>query len=76
MPAEVRHGCDCSNTPGAGTIGVAVAGQEISTRPFQLVTSAPGWALRSVARAGERMCRGSSFELMRRGESIRSVVVY
>ena len=33
-------------------IGVAEAGKEISTRPFQLVTGATGAAPRSAARAG------------------------
>ena len=41
-------------------IGVAGAGQEISTRPFQLVTGASGRARRSAARAGAPTCRRSS----------------
>src|SRR5918911_5613057 len=43
-------------------IGVAGAGQEISTRPFQLVTG--------------RVWRGTAFGLMHAGESIRTVVEF
>ncbi len=42
--------------------GVAPAGAEISTRPFQLVTG--------------RVWRGSAFDLMHAGKSIRSVVTF
>jgi S-(hydroxymethyl)glutathione dehydrogenase/alcohol dehydrogenase len=41
-------------------IGVAAAGQEISTRPFQLVTGACGRAPPSAARVAVPMCRRSS----------------
>ena len=83
-------------------IGVAAAGQEISTRPFQLVTgrvwkgSAFGgargrtdvpkivdWYMEGRLRLDELITHtlplariNEGFELMRRGESIRSVVVY
>ncbi len=83
-------------------IGVAAAGQEISTRPFQLVTgrvwkgSAFGgargrtdvpkivdWYMDGKLRIDELITHtlplariNDGFELMRRGESIRSVVVY
>lgn len=43
-------------------IGVAGAGKEISTRPFQLVTG--------------RSWKGSAFDLMHQGKSIRSVILY
>ena len=84
------------------TIGVAGAGQEISTRPFQLVTgrswmgTAFGGARgrTDVPRIVDWYMEGriniddlithvlpfeqinEGFELMRRGDSIRSVVVY
>src|ERR1700684_1266611 len=83
-------------------IGVAAAGQEISTRPFQLVT---GRVWKGPAFGGARgrtdvprivdwymekkiniddlithklplECINEGFELMRRGESIRSVVTF
>jgi S-(hydroxymethyl)glutathione dehydrogenase/alcohol dehydrogenase len=83
-------------------IGVAAAGQEISTRPFQLVTgrvwqgSAFGgargrtdvpkivdWYMESRIRIDEMITHvlpleriNEGFDLMARGESIRSVVVY
>lgn len=83
-------------------IGVAGAGQEIATRPFQLVTgrvwkgSAFGgargrtdvpkivdWYMEGRLRLDELITHtlplariNEGFELMRRGESIRSVVVY
>jgi S-(hydroxymethyl)glutathione dehydrogenase/alcohol dehydrogenase len=83
-------------------IGVAAAGQEISTRPFQLVTgrqwkgSAFGgargrsdvprivdWYMDGKIRIDELITHrlpleriNEGFELMERGESIRSVVVY
>jgi len=83
-------------------IGVAAAGQEISTRPFQLVTgrewkgSAFGgargrtdvpkivdWYMDGKLRIDELITHklvlddiNHGFELMKRGESIRSVVVY
>jgi S-(hydroxymethyl)glutathione dehydrogenase/alcohol dehydrogenase len=83
-------------------IGVAGAGQEISTRPFQLVTgrvwkgSAFGgargrtdvpkivdWYMQGRLRIDELITHtlpleriNEGFDLMRRGESIRSVVVY
>jgi len=38
-------------------IGVAAAGQEISTRPFQLVTAGSGKARRSVVPAAAPTCR-------------------
>lgn len=43
-------------------IGVAAAGQEISTRPFQLITG--------------REWKGSGFEYMHESKSIRSVVYF
>ena len=43
-------------------IGVAEAGKEIATRPFQLVTG--------------RVWKGTAFDLMHEGKSIRSVIVY
>jgi S-(hydroxymethyl)glutathione dehydrogenase/alcohol dehydrogenase len=58
-------------------IGVAGAGQEISTRPFQLVT---GRVWRGTAFGGARAMPlddfNNAFHLMREGESIRSVVLY
>lgn len=83
-------------------VGVASAGQEISTRPFQLVTGrvwkgtafggARGrrdvprivdWYMEGKIRIDELITHtlplehiNEGFELMRRGESIRSVVVY
>ena len=83
-------------------IGVAAAGQEISTRPFQLVTgrewkgSAFGgargrtdvptivdWYMEGKLRIDELITHtmpleqiNHGFELMERGESIRSVVIY
>jgi S-(hydroxymethyl)glutathione dehydrogenase/alcohol dehydrogenase len=83
-------------------IGVAAAGQEISTRPFQLVTgrvwkgSAFGgargrtdvpkivdWYMQGKLKLDELITHtlpleriNDGFELMRRGESIRSVVVF
>ncbi len=83
-------------------IGVAGAGQEIKTRPFQLVTGrvwkgtafggARGrtdvprivdWYMEGKVRIDELITHklplekiNDGFELMRRGESIRSVVVY
>jgi S-(hydroxymethyl)glutathione dehydrogenase/alcohol dehydrogenase len=83
-------------------IGVAAAGQEIATRPFQLVTgrqwkgSAFGgargrtdvpkivdWYMEGKVRIDELITHrlpleriNEGFELMERGESIRSVVVY
>jgi S-(hydroxymethyl)glutathione dehydrogenase/alcohol dehydrogenase len=41
-------------------IGVAGGGQEIRTRPFQLITGACGRGPRSAARAGAPTCRASS----------------
>ncbi len=41
-------------------IGVAGAGQEIKTRPFQLVTGASGTALPSAVRVAVPTYRGSS----------------
>ena len=41
-------------------IGVAGAGQEIKTRPFQLVTAGCGKARRSAAPEAGAMCRRSS----------------
>jgi S-(hydroxymethyl)glutathione dehydrogenase/alcohol dehydrogenase len=83
-------------------IGVAAAGQEIATRPFQLVTgrvwkgSAFGgargrtdvpkivdWYMQGRLKLDELITHtlpleriNEGFELMRRGESIRSVVVF
>jgi S-(hydroxymethyl)glutathione dehydrogenase/alcohol dehydrogenase len=83
-------------------IGVAAAGQEIATRPFQLVTgrvwkgSAFGgargrtdvpkivdWYMDGRIRIDELITHrlkldeiNTGFDLMKRGESIRSVVVY
>src|SRR5580658_7889006 len=102
--ATMRQALECSHR-GWGVsviIGVAGAGQEISTRPFQLVT---GRTWKGTAFGGARgrtdvprivdwyMDRkiniddlithvlpferiNEGFELMRRGESIRSVVTY
>jgi len=70
-------------------IGVAGAGQEISTRPFQLVTgrvwkgTAFDWYMERKINIDDLITHKLSlpdinkgFELMRAGESIRSVVVY
>lgn len=100
----MRQALECCQR-GWGTsviIGVAGAGQEISTRPFQLVT---GRTWKGTAFGGARSRRdvpkivewymegriniddlithtmpleriNEAFDLMRRGESIRSVVIY
>ena len=53
-------------------IGVAPAGAEIATRPFQLVTAACGRERHSAARAAARTCRKSSTGTWRaRSRSIR-----
>jgi S-(hydroxymethyl)glutathione dehydrogenase / alcohol dehydrogenase len=89
----MRQALECCHK-GWGTsviIGVAAAGQEISTRPFQLVTGRGrtdvpkivDWymdgrididSLITHTLPLERINEG--FDLMHRGESIRSVVVY
>jgi S-(hydroxymethyl)glutathione dehydrogenase/alcohol dehydrogenase len=100
----MRQALECCHK-GWGTsviIGVAGAGQEISTRPFQLVTGrvwkgtafggARGrtdvprivdWYMEGRLRIDELITHrlplekiNEGFELMERGESIRSVVVY
>jgi S-(hydroxymethyl)glutathione dehydrogenase/alcohol dehydrogenase len=102
--ATMRQALECCHK-GWGTstiIGVAGAGQEIATRPFQLVTgrvwkgSAFGgargrtdvprivdWYMDGKLRIDELITHrlpleriNEGFELMERGESIRSVVVY
>ncbi len=103
-PALMRQALECAHKGwGKSTIiGVAAAGQEISTRPFQLVTgrvwqgSAFGGARgrTDVPRIVDWYMEGKiniddlithtlpldrineGFDLMTRGESIRSVVVY
>ncbi|HET7731898.1 MAG TPA: S-(hydroxymethyl)glutathione dehydrogenase/class III alcohol dehydrogenase [Usitatibacter sp.] len=102
--ATMRQALECCHKGwGVSTIiGVAGAGQEISTRPFQLVTgrvwkgSAFGgargrtdvprivdWYMDGKLRIDELITHrlpleriNEGFELMERGESIRSVVVY
>jgi S-(hydroxymethyl)glutathione dehydrogenase/alcohol dehydrogenase len=102
--ATMRQALECCHKGwGVSTIiGVAGAGQEISTRPFQLVTgrvwkgSAFGgargrtdvprivdWYMDGKIRIDELITHrlpleriNEGFELMERGESIRSVVVY
>jgi S-(hydroxymethyl)glutathione dehydrogenase/alcohol dehydrogenase len=102
--ATMRQALECCHK-GWGTsviIGVAGAGQEISTRPFQLVTGrvwkgtafggARGrtdvprivdWYMEGRLRIDELITHklpleeiNEGFDLMERGESIRSVVVY
>jgi S-(hydroxymethyl)glutathione dehydrogenase/alcohol dehydrogenase len=102
--ATMRQALECCHK-GWGVsviIGVAGAGQEISTRPFQLVTGrvwkgtafggARGrtdvpkivdWYMEGKLRIDELITHklpldriNEGFELMERGESIRSVVVY
>jgi len=102
--ATMRQALECCHK-GWGVsviIGVAGAGQEISTRPFQLVTGrvwkgtafggARGrtdvprivdWYMEGKLRIDELITHklpleriNKGFELMERGESIRSVVVY
>jgi S-(hydroxymethyl)glutathione dehydrogenase / alcohol dehydrogenase len=102
--ATMRQALECCHKGwGVSTIiGVAGAGEEISTRPFQLVTgrvwkgSAFGgargrtdvprivdWYMEGRIRIDELITHrlpleriNEGFELMERGESIRSVVVY
>ncbi len=103
-PTLMRQALECSHRGwGVSTIiGVAGAGQEISTRPFQLVTgrrwigSAFGgargrtdvpkivdWYMDGRIKIDELITHhlpleriNEGFELMTRGESIRTVVVY
>ncbi len=103
-PTLMRQALECSHRGwGVSTIiGVASAGQEISTRPFQLVTgrrwigSAFGgargrtdvpkivdWYMDGRIKIDELITHhlpleriNEGFELMTRGESIRTVVVY
>ena len=100
----MRQALECCHRGwGVSTIiGVAAAGQEISTRPFQLVTgrrwqgtafggargrtqvpSIVDWYMEKKIRIDEMITHvmpldriNDAFDLMTRGESIRSVVVY
>ena len=102
--ATMRQALECCHKGWGRSIiiGVAEAGAEISTRPFQLVTgrkwegSAFGgargrtdvpkivdWYMNGRIRIDELITHrlkleqiNEGFELMKRGESIRSVVVY
>ena len=67
----MRAALECCHK-GWGTsviIGVAGAGQEIRTRPFQLVTGATGEARPSAARRGARTCPRSSTGTWRGGST-------
>ncbi|HMC14824.1 MAG TPA: S-(hydroxymethyl)glutathione dehydrogenase/class III alcohol dehydrogenase, partial [Albitalea sp.] len=103
-PTTMRQALECCHKGWGQSIiiGVAAAGQEIATRPFQLVTGrqwkgtafggARGrtdvpkivdWYMEGKVRIDELITHrlpleriNEGFELMERGESIRSVVVY
>ena len=62
LTATMRQALECCHRGWGESIiiGVAASGQEIATRPFQLVTGACGRAPRSVARGAAPTCRRSS----------------